>query len=69
MGEYEMGFAEKFRAARREKKLTQQQVADELKIDRSAVAHYENNTGKPHFDNVRKICEILDLTYEDLFDD
>ena len=57
------------RAARLEKKLTQQQVADELKIDRSAIAHYENGKSKPHFDNVRKICEILDLTYEDLFDD
>lgn len=40
-----------------------------MKIDRSAVAHYESGNGKPHFDNVRKICEILDLTYEDLFDD
>ena len=65
----EMSFSEKFRAARLEKKLTQQQVADELKIDRSAIAHYENGKSKPHFDNVRKICEILDLTYEDLFDD
>ena len=40
-----------------------------MKIDRSAIAHYENGKSKPHFDHVRKICEILDLTYEDLFDD
>ena len=45
-----MSFSEKFRAARLEKKLTQQQVADELKIDRSAIAHYENGRSKPHFD-------------------
>ena len=69
MGKYKMSFSEKFRAARLEKKLTQQQVADELKIDRSAIAHYENGKSKPQFDHVSKICEILDLTYEDLFDD
>ena len=62
-----MGFAEKFRTARRAKKLTQQQVADELKIDRSAVAHYENGTGKPQFHNISKMCELLELTYDDIF--
>lgn len=64
-----MDFSEKFRAARRAKKLTQQQVAEKLKIDRSAVAHYESGTARPQFDNIKKVCELLDLTYEDLFDE
>ena len=68
-GGIEMDFSEKFRAARRAKKLTQQQIADELKIDRSAVAHYESGTARPHFDNIKKVCELLDLSNEDLFDE
>ena len=63
-----MTFAEKFRTARREKKLTQKQLADELNIDRSAIAHYERGTAKPQLKNVRKLCEILDLSYEDFID-
>ena len=63
-----MPFAKVFRTARLEKKLTQQQLADELKMDRSAIAHYENGTSKPFFDSIPKICKILDLKYDDIFD-
>lgn len=62
-----MSFAETFRTARIAKKLTQQQIADELNLDRSAISHYEIGKIKPHFDNINKICELLDLTYEQIF--
>ena len=65
--EYKMSFAETFRTARIAKKLTQQQIADELNLDRSAISHYEIGKIKPHFDNINKICELLDLTYEQIF--
>ena len=68
MGKCTMTFAEKFKTARREKKLTQKQLADELNIDCSAIAHYESGTAKPQLKNVRKLCEILDLSYEDFID-
>lgn len=32
------------------------------------IVHYENGTGKPHF-NIRKICELLDPTYDDIFNE
>lgn len=63
-----MDFFEKFRAARHAKKLTQQQLADELKIERSAIAHYENGTAKPQMKNIRRLCELLDLTFEDFIE-
>ncbi len=65
---FAMSFAETLKAARKAKKLTQQQLADELKVDRSAIAHYENGTAKPQFDCIPKICELLDLKYEEIFD-
>ena len=64
-----MDFSEEIRTARLAKKLTQQEIADALELDRSTIAHYENGTGKPHFDNVRKLCELLDLTYEEIFNE
>ena len=51
------------------KNLTQQQLADALNVDRTAIAHYERGTARPHFDNIHKLCELLDLTYEDIFDE
>lgn len=64
-----MDFSEKLRNARHSKNLTQQQLADALNVDRTAIAHYERGTARPHFDNIHKLCELLDLTYEDIFDE
>ncbi len=63
-----MDFSERLRNARHSKNLTQQQLADALNVDRTAIAHYERGTARPHFDNIHKLCELLDLTYEDIFD-
>lgn len=62
-------FAEKIKAARRAKKMTQKELADLLNVDRSTVAHYENGTAKPQFDSIRRLSEVLDLTYSELLDD
>ena len=64
-----MDFSERLRNARHSKNLTQQQLADALNVDRTAIAHYERGTASPHFDNIHKLCELLDLTYEDIFNE
>ena len=63
-----MSFSENFKTARKKKKLTQSQVAEALSIDRSAVAHYENGTAMPQAKNIQKICDILDIPIEKLFE-
>lgn len=62
-----MSFAENFRAARKELKLTQMEVAKLIGVERSAVAHYENGTSLPHAGNLQKICEILQIPIERIF--
>ena len=61
-----MSFAENFKKARTEAGLTQQQVADALELDRSAIAHYENGDSTPNFKNLPKICELLNISIEKL---
>ena len=50
-----MSFAENFRAARKELKLTQMEVAKPIGVERSAVTHYKNGTSLPHAGNLQKI--------------
>ena len=61
-----MSFAENFKKALTEAGLTQQQVADALGLDRSAIAQYEMGDSTPNFNRISKICKILNLSVEDL---
>ena len=62
-----MSFAENFRNARLTAKLTQQQIADELGLDRSAIAHYEMGDSMPNARNLQRICELFNITFDELF--
>ena len=64
-----MSFSENFKAARKKSGLSQQQLADELKLDRSAIAHYEKGTAMPNAKNIYKICKILNVPFDELFSD
>lgn len=62
-----MSFSENLKSARKSKGLTQQQLAELLNLDRSAIAHYEKGTSMPHARNIQKLCDILELTFDELF--
>lgn len=59
-----MSFAENFKKARIKAGLTQQQVANALGLDRSAIAHYEMGDSMPNARNLQKICEMMNITLE-----
>ena len=61
-----MSFAENFRNARLAANLTQQQVADVLGLDRTAIAHYEKGDSMPNARNLQKICELFSVTFDEL---
>ena len=62
-----MSFPENLKNARKSKGLTQQQLADLLRLNRSAIAHYEKGTSMPHARNIQKLCDTLELTFDELF--
>ena len=56
-------------ASRRQSKgLTQQNLADELKINRSTVAMWEAGESFPRADKLPQLARILGCTISDLFE-
>lgn len=62
-----MSFAENFKKARKAAGLSQQQIADELGLDRTAIAHYEMGDSMPNARNMQKVCDLLNVSFGDLF--
>lgn len=54
-----MLLTERLKAARKECKLTQQQVADMLSIDRSTYAYYELGVSNPSLDNLVSLAAVF----------
>ena len=61
-----MSFAENFRSARLAANLTQQQIADELRLDRTAIAHYEKGDSMPNARIFQKICDLFIISFDEL---
>lgn len=51
---------------RKEKKMTQQDLADKLNVTDRAVSHWENGRSIPDVSLYKKICEVLDISLEEL---
>jgi len=58
---------ERLIAARKEKKLSQDQVAKELGINRSTYACYEIGHREPSILNLKKISKYFNRSIEELF--
>lgn len=52
---------------RREKELSQEQLAAKANISQSSVASYENGTRKPSPATARRISAVLGLTIEEMW--
>lgn len=56
----------KLSTLRKEHHLTQEDVAQKLYITRQLVSKWENGTGAPSIDDLLKLCQIYNSTFEDL---
>ena len=61
-------FAQTLKSARKAAGITQEQLAARLGVDRSLIAKYEWASTLPNTANIPEICELLNLTAEELFE-
>lgn len=61
-----MGFAENLYRLRKAKGLTQQKLADELKITRSTLASYEQGKAYPHHKNLQNFADYFHVDMNEL---
>jgi DNA-binding XRE family transcriptional regulator len=59
---------QKLKEVRRQKKMTQKQVAEQIGINRNSYSNIENYKKNPSFRLVKKIKKVLDYYNDDLFD-
>ncbi len=62
-------FGEKLKKARKQQKLSQQELANLLEVSRVAITNYELGRNNPSFENISKLSKILktDLTSDKSF--
>ena len=51
---------------RKEKKLSQRELAEKLKVSDRSISNWENGKNKPDLSLFKPLCEILDITVNDL---
>lgn len=61
-----MNFGEKLFELRKEKNLSQEEVADKLNVTRQTVSKWETNQSTPDFDKIVPICELFGIGTEEL---
>lgn len=64
-----MRVGEHIKMLRHEKKLSQQDLADQLRISRQSVSRWENGTALPTFDNIVAISDDFGVTLDELIGD
>ena len=62
----EIKFAENLKNLRKEKGITQKQLADALGVDQRTVSAWENCICEPSFSVLLNICQFFNETFDDL---
>lgn len=61
-----MTLGEKIKFLRKQKGFTQETLAEELNVSRSAVAKWESNSGVPEISNLKMLSQIFNLSIDEL---
>lgn len=61
-----MEFNEKLQELRRSKNLTQEQLAEELYVSRTAVSKWESGRGYPSIDSLKEISKFFSVSLDEL---
>ena len=61
-----MSLGQRLMKLRKEKHLSQEEVADQLNVTRQSVSKWETDQSTPDFDKILPICELFGITTEKL---
>ena len=61
-----MEFNEKLQQLRKEKELTQEQLAEKLFVSRTAISKWESGRGYPSIDSLKAISKLFSVSVDDL---
>lgn len=61
-----MEFNEKLQQLRKEKELTQEQLAEKLYISRTAVSKWESGKGYPNIESLKSLSKLFSVSIDDL---
>lgn len=61
-----MEFKEKLQELRKEKGLTQEQLAEKLYVSRTAISKWESGRGYPNIDSLKAIARFFSVTLDEL---
>ncbi len=64
--ENKMNIGEKLYELRKEKNLSQEEVAEKLNVSRQTVSKWETNQTTPDFDKIVPLCELFGISTEEL---
>lgn len=67
-GYVHMTLGEKIKSLREKKGITQEHLAEELQVSRSAIAKWESDNGMPDIDNLKRISNYFDVSIDTLVD-
>ena len=61
-----MLFNEKLKMLRKEKNLTQEELAEKLNVSRQAITKWENGDGTPDIENLKQVSVLFNTTIDEL---
>lgn len=61
-----MEFNEKLQQLRKEKSMTQEQLAEELFVSRTAISKWESGKGYPNIDSLKSISKLFSVSIDNL---
>lgn len=64
-----MTFGEKIKEARRNARLSQDELAMKLSVSRSAIAKWESDKGMPDIQNLKSLAAVLNISLDYLLND
>lgn len=64
-----MNFSEKLKKMRKEKELTQEELASKIYVSRSLIARYEGGTAIPTKENIEKLAVFFNVELSYLLDE